>query len=67
VTADGSIDCANFPSEQETITSKLHYSELVAALHVLHPGGHFVLKMFTLFEDSSVSLMYILRTAFDKV
>ena len=67
VTADGSVDCADNPGEQENVTSALHYSEVTAALHVLKPGGHFVLKMFTMFEDESVGLMYILRSCFDKV
>ncbi|KAK2151175.1 hypothetical protein LSH36_373g01006 [Paralvinella palmiformis] len=66
VTADGSVDCADNPGEQENVTSALHYSEVTAALHVLKPGGHFVLKMFTMFEDESVGLMYILRSCFDK-
>ena len=67
VTADGSIDCADKPGEQEDLTSALHYSEVAAALNILQPGGHLVLKTFTLFEDHSVSLMYILRSCFDKV
>ena len=67
VTADGSIDCANMPAEQESLVSHLHYCELVCALAVLAPGGSLVLKMFTMLEDSSVSLMYLINVFFHQV
>ncbi|CAG7732290.1 unnamed protein product [Allacma fusca] len=38
VTADGSVDCANAPEDQEIITSDLHYCEIMAALAILDQG-----------------------------
>jgi cap2 methyltransferase len=38
VTADGSIDCSDRPSEQEKVVSQLLFCEVVAALGALHPG-----------------------------
>ena len=67
VTSDGSIDCANNPAEQEASTAQLHYCEVVCALHVLTPGGSLVIKMFTLLEDSSVCLMFMLNCVFKQV
>lgn len=67
MTADGSIDCMLQPEDQERHVASLHYAETVIALQVLSPGGNFLLKMFTFFEDSSISLIYLLNTVFDSV
>lgn len=67
MTADGSIDCMLQPEDQESHVASLHYAETVAALQVLSPGGNFLLKMFTFFEDSSISLLYLLSTVFESL
>lgn len=67
VTADGSVDCQDDPAEQESTVAALHGAEIAAAFKLLADGGHFVLKMFTFFESSSVSLLYLLNCVFDKV
>ncbi|XP_015599434.1 cap-specific mRNA (nucleoside-2'-O-)-methyltransferase 2 isoform X2 [Cephus cinctus] len=67
VTADGSIDCLDTPGEQETVVSHLHYCETVAAIHILQKGGSFLLKIFTIFEHTSVCLTYLLCCLFDRV
>uniref|UniRef100_A0A6J0VFM6 Cap-specific mRNA (nucleoside-2'-O-)-methyltransferase 2 n=1 Tax=Pogona vitticeps TaxID=103695 RepID=A0A6J0VFM6_9SAUR len=67
VTSDGSFDCQGNPGEQEALVSSLHYCETVTALMTLSPGGSFVLKMFTLFEHSSVNLLFLLNCSFEEV
>ena len=67
VTADGSIDCADVPGEQENVVGHLHFCETVAALHLLATGGSFVLKIFTTFECHTVCLVYLLCCCFSNV
>lgn len=67
VTADGSISCYSNPGEQELKTSRLHFSEMVCALGLLKLGGGVVLKMFTLFEHTSISILFILKNCFTKL
>lgn len=67
VTADGSINCASNPGEQEGIVADLHFCEVVAAMHILETDGNFVLKIFTTFEHQSVCLIYFLSCVFKKI
>ena len=67
VTADGGFNCQEDPASQEASVARLHFAEVLTALSLLTPGGDFVLKMFTLFEACSVSLMYFLRSTFAAV
>jgi len=67
VTADGSIDCAAQPDCQEEIVVRLFFAEVLSALKILSNGGNFLVKMFTLFEACSVSLLYSLNCIFEQV
>jgi hypothetical protein len=67
VTADGSLDSMHDPNEQENIAAPLIFCELACALGALLEGGTFVLKVFTLLEHHSISLMYILACHFEEL
>ncbi|KAH8307593.1 hypothetical protein KR044_004304, partial [Drosophila immigrans] len=67
ITADGSIDCSAQPDCQEEIVARLLFAEILSALGILGQGGNFVIKMFTLFEACSVSVLYLLNCVFQRV
>uniref|UniRef100_A0A1Q3G139 Cap-specific mRNA (nucleoside-2'-O-)-methyltransferase 2 n=1 Tax=Culex tarsalis TaxID=7177 RepID=A0A1Q3G139_CULTA len=67
VTADGSIDCLDVPEAQEQHVASLHLAEAVTALKILSRSGSFILKMFTLFEHTSVDLLFLLYVCFDEL
>lgn len=67
VTADGSVDCADVPGEQESVLTHLHFCETLAALHLLAAGGSFLLKIFTIFECNTICLLYLLSCCFTNV
>ncbi|XP_019875417.2 cap-specific mRNA (nucleoside-2'-O-)-methyltransferase 2 isoform X2 [Aethina tumida] len=67
VTADGSVDCMQDPGNQESHVAHLHYCETMIALSVLETGGTFIIKIFTMFEESTISLLYLLNCAFESV
>lgn len=67
VTSDGSVDCMLSPNLQEIICAPLHYCEAVSALGMLQVDGHFVMKVFMIYEASSVHLAYLLSCLFKRV
>lgn len=67
VTADGAIDTQENPNRQEDLTASLHYAELIAALGALAVGGSVFLKAFTIFEHSTLCMLYICGVFFDRV
>lgn len=64
VTADGSQDNI---SSKEAVVANLLLAEALAALRLLSKGGHFVLKIFTVFECHTANLVYLLCCSFDEV
>ena len=67
MTADGSINCADNPGEQEVAVAQLIYCETVTALLLLKVGGSLVLKTFTTLECQTLCLMYLLACCFNEV
>ena len=67
ITADGSIDCSDNPSEQELTVAQLFLWEIITALSILVNKGSFVLKMFTFFEKCSIAYLYMIAKVFDEV
>ena len=67
ITADGGFDIHGNFNHQENIIERLLISEMYTAMRVCKPGGSFVLKVFDLFEESTIQLFWILKLAFREV
>lgn len=67
VTADGGFDEGSNFNNKEQLHYTLILSEIYAALSLQKRGGHFVLKVFDIFTETSVHLMYLLSSAYKSV
>jgi 23S rRNA U2552 (ribose-2'-O)-methylase RlmE/FtsJ len=67
VTADGGInDHGNF-NNKELNHVNLIFSELIQAVFILQPGGTFIVKIFDIFSDATVNIIYLLSYLFQSV
>lgn len=64
ITADGSQENEG---GGELRVIDLFYAESLTAMKLLSKGGHFVIKIFTVFECETISLVYLLCCAFEEV
>jgi hypothetical protein len=53
--------------EEENINKPVHMGHLLCALMSLSAGGNMMLKEFTIFESSSVALLYLAASCFDQL
>jgi len=67
ITADGGFDFSVDYNKQEQMMHQLMYCEIVSALSVLKKGGNFVLKIFDIFTNLTVDLLYFLTIFFENV
>jgi 23S rRNA U2552 (ribose-2'-O)-methylase RlmE/FtsJ len=61
ITADGGFDFSADFNNQEDQSFRLILCEVVAALLLQKEGGHFVLKIFDMFNDYTLKLLQILK------
>lgn len=67
VTADGGFDFSTDFNKQEQVAFRLIFTQVIYALVMQKKGGHFVLKIFDIFEDSTVDILYLLSTFYEKI
>ncbi|CAF2804128.1 unnamed protein product [Rotaria sp. Silwood2] len=67
ITADGSFDVQNNPGEQELLVYPLLKTEVYVALSCLMTHGNFILKIFTIFEQVTIDLIYLLYRTFRQI
>ena len=67
VTADGGFDYSVNFNQQEQMSSRLIFAEMVCALHVSNIGAHFVLKIFDIYTILTIKILYLLTLYYDEV
>lgn len=67
VTADGGFDYTTNFNQQEQVSSKLIFSEIVCALALNKKGGHFVLKIFDIYTSLTVKILFILNHFYEEM
>lgn len=67
VTADGGFDYSRDYNSQEINSYKLLYSEIYIALNIQKENGHFILKVFDVFNYKTIQLIYILYLNYSSI
>jgi 23S rRNA U2552 (ribose-2'-O)-methylase RlmE/FtsJ len=67
VTADGGFDEGNDFNNKEQLHYQLILSEIYSALYHQKQGGHFILKVFDIFTQTSVHLVYLLSMCYKDI
>tara|TARA_B100000886_G_scaffold340444_1_gene310039 strand:+ start:10683 stop:11891 length:1209 start_codon:yes stop_codon:yes gene_type:complete len=67
ITGDGGFDFSADFNKQESTAFRLIFTQVIYALVMQKIGGHFVLKIFDIFEDCTIDILYLLNTFYEKV
>jgi 23S rRNA U2552 (ribose-2'-O)-methylase RlmE/FtsJ len=67
VTGDGGFDFSVNYNQQEVMSIKLIFSQIMYAISIQKPNGCFILKMFDLFHKINIDLLYLLNYFYDQV
>lgn len=67
ITGDGGFDFSIDFNQQETVSSKLVFSQIAYAIAMQKYMGSFVIKFFDTFTQVSIDLLYILTMLYDEV
>jgi hypothetical protein len=66
ITGDGGFDFSNNFNQQEHLSVKLIFSQIVYAIAMQKKHGTFILKFFDIFTEITVELLYILSSLYEK-
>ena len=67
ITGDGGFDFSVDFNKQEIMANKLIFCQICFALAIQKKGGTFVLKIFDMFIQSTIDMLYILSSLYEKV
>ena len=66
ITGDGGFDYSNDYNKQEINSLPLIYSEILLALNLQKRGGCFICKIFDIFDEKTIQLVYFLSLQYHK-
>ena len=67
ITGDGGFDVSNDPNNQEQMSFKLIYSEILTALHYQEKGGTFICKIFDFFTRPTYQIILLLTKYYNSI
>lgn len=67
ITGDGGIDFSVDFNNQEEMSFKLIFSQIVYAIIMQKKNGHFVLKIFDIFKFKTVELLFLLSNLYENI
>ena len=67
ITADGGFDFSTDFNSQENNVVRLLFAQIAFALCLQKKNGNFILKIFDIFFESTIDLLYILSSFYEKV
>ena len=66
VTADGGFDYSSNFNKQEILSINLILAQVIYAIAVQKKGGTFILKIFDIFTQATIDILYILSSIYEK-
>ena len=66
VTADGGIDYSSNFNKQEILSINLVLAQVIYAIALQKKGGTFILKVFDIFTQATIDILYILSSLYEK-
>jgi 23S rRNA U2552 (ribose-2'-O)-methylase RlmE/FtsJ len=67
ITADGGVDFSENFNNQEHTATKLIIAQVIYAIAMQSTGGNFVLKVFDIFSNATVDVLYLLSSLYKEV
>lgn len=67
ITADGGFDFSNDYNNQEKSALRLIFTQVAYAITMQANGGSFILKIFDMFETSTLEILYLLSCFYSKI
>lgn len=67
ITADGGFDFSNDYNNQEINAYRLIFTQIVYAIVMQKYNGHFILKIFDIFEKCTTEILYLLSCFYKKI